>query len=43
VGTYYSGADIYDVTEESIKALTAKKDREKWDWAEEYIDKWQLK
>jgi hypothetical protein len=43
LGTYYSGADISDVTEESIKALTAKKDKGKWEWAEEYIDKWKLK
>jgi hypothetical protein len=35
LGTYYSGADINDVT--------AKKDMRKWGWAEVYIDKWQLK
>jgi hypothetical protein len=43
VGSYYSGAEIIDVTDEAIKAVKANKDMGKWSWAKEYIDKWQLK
>jgi hypothetical protein len=42
LGTYYSGADINDVTDEASKAVKTKSDMEKWSWAEEYINKWQL-
>jgi hypothetical protein len=43
MGSHYSGAEIDDVTDEASKAVKARKDMEKWNWAEEYINKWQLK
>jgi hypothetical protein len=42
-GSYYSGAEIIDVTDEAIKEVKENKDMGKWSWAKEYIDKWQLK
>jgi hypothetical protein len=41
-GSYYSGAEIVDVTDEAIEAVKAKKNMGKWNWTKGYLDKWQL-